>query len=164
MSELSKGELALVIPAVSTVTRSPSWQVDGTSLVSYPAPASLTYSVPQGEYMLTVVGTNTGTLPTSPSYAFNLLVTAGGSSKTTTIPPFSPISTPLKVTVGTDNQLVILWTNDEYVVGKYDSNLRVSEIRLDPTEYDPTFSIIKKFTAAVYTPLTNQEATWLLGA
>lgn len=163
MSELSKGELSLVIPAVSTVTRSPSWQVEGTSLVSYPAPASLTYSVPQGEYTLTIVGNNAGTLPISPTYAFNLQVTAGGVAKTALISAANPVSTPVKVNIGLDNQLVILWTNDEYVPNKYDSNLRVVEIRLDPTEYDPTLVIVKKLTSATWTPLTDQEAQWLLG-
>lgn len=163
MLTLSGGEVTLVIPAINTSSHSASWQIENQALVSFQAPANLTYQVPQGEYSLTIVGNNAGNLPTSPGYSFKLNVTANGVTSQVLLTPPYIVTIPVKVLIGQDGQLNIAWINDEYVANKYDSNLRVVEIRLDPTKYDPTFAIIKKLTAATWTPLTDKEATWLLG-
>ncbi len=159
MPELSKGDLTLVIPASQTSARSPIWQLDGTSLKSPTAPVSASYKVSPGEYTVTVIGHNYGTLPIRPGYSFDLSV--GG--KATKIREGVVFSDAVKIVVPEDGNLIVIWENDDYLANKYDANLRLVEIRLDPTDYDPTFDIVKKLTAPVYTPLSDKEAQWLLG-
>ncbi len=140
----------ITIPGSSTSNKSGGWTISSvtpTEIYAWSAPNWLEYSVDFGQggtssFSVTAKNNNNASAPGLPSgYAFNLTVWVDGVSQGTLLVPGSTttyLTGSLDVTVPAGVHAVrFTWTNDIFVSGQYDSNIRVQSVSFTTSDTPP---------------------------